>query len=51
MHFAPNPGSGAATGCTGVTLPVPYLKIFPCLEPVLFLQDLIQGLLDTQVTT
>jgi hypothetical protein len=50
MNLAPIPGSGAATGCTGVALPAPFLNIGSCLEPVVPLPDLIQSLVDTQVT-
>jgi hypothetical protein len=51
MHLASHPGSEAATGCTGVALPAPLLSIVTCLEPVVPLPDLIQGLVDTQVTS
>jgi hypothetical protein len=50
MHLTPIPGPGAATGCTGILLPAPLLNIASCLEPVVPLPDLIQGLDDTQVT-
>lgn len=51
MHLAPIPGSGAMTDYTGVTLLAPFLIIVSSLEPVVSLSDLIQGLLDTQVTS
>jgi hypothetical protein len=51
LPLAPIPSSGAASGCTGVTLPEPLLNIVSCLEPVVHLPDLIQGLVDTQVTS
>lgn len=44
MHLALIPGLGAAIGCMGVALPTPLLNIIDCL-------DLIQGLVDTQVTS
>jgi hypothetical protein len=50
MHLASIPGLGAVTGCTGVTLVAPLLNIISCLEPVVPLLDLIQGLVDTQMT-
>jgi hypothetical protein len=50
MHLALIPGSGAATGCTGVALLAPLLNIVSCLLLVVPLLDIIQGLVDTQVT-
>jgi hypothetical protein len=50
MYLAPIPGSGAATGCTNVTLLASLLNIISCLEPVVDLQCLIYGLVDNQVT-
>jgi hypothetical protein len=44
------PGSVAATGCIVVTLSAPFLNIYSCLKPVVLLLDLIQDLVDTQVT-
>jgi hypothetical protein len=46
MHLAPIPGSGSASGCTGVTLLAPFLNIVSCLEPVVPLPDLIQGFVE-----
>jgi hypothetical protein len=46
---APIPGSGAANGCTWVTLPAPLLDIISCLWPEVPLPDLTQGLGDSQV--
>jgi hypothetical protein len=51
MNLAPIPGSAAATGCTGVTLPATLLNIVSCLERFSSLPGLIQGLADTQVTS
>jgi hypothetical protein len=51
MHLAPIPGLEAAIGCTGVTLLAPLACIISCLEPVVSLLDLIQFLIDTQMTT
>lgn len=51
MHVALIPGSGAMTGCTGVALPALHLNIVSCLEPVVPFPDLIQGLVDTEVTS
>jgi hypothetical protein len=50
MHLSPIPGSGAATGCTGVALPPPHLNIISYMEPVVPLPDLIHGLVYTHVT-
>jgi hypothetical protein len=36
VHLAPIPCPWAAAGCTGVTLPAPFLYICSCLEPVEF---------------
>jgi hypothetical protein len=51
MHLAPIPGSGAMTGCTGVTLLAPSLNIIYFLELVVPLPDLILGLVDTKLTS
>jgi hypothetical protein len=51
MHLAPIPGSSAAINCTGVALTAPLLNIVSCLEPMVPLSELIQGLVDTQVTS
>jgi hypothetical protein len=51
LHLAPILGSGAATGCTGVTLRAPLLIVDSFPEPVVPLSDLIQVLADTQVTS
>lgn len=51
MHLALIPVPGAATGCTGVTLPALLLNIIHCLRPVAPLSDFIQGLLDTHITS
>jgi hypothetical protein len=50
-HLVPIPGSGAATDCTGVTLSATLLNIVSCLESVVPLLSLIQGLVDIQVTS
>jgi hypothetical protein len=42
---------GAVTGCTGVALLASLLSIIFSLEPVVPLPGLIQGLVDTQVTS
>lgn len=44
MHLALIPILGAATGCTGIALPAPFLILVSCLEPVVSLLDLIEGL-------
>jgi hypothetical protein len=51
MHLVLIPGSGAMTGCTGVALPAPLCNIGFYVEPVVPLLDLIQGLVDTEVTS
>jgi hypothetical protein len=51
VHLALIPDLWATTGCTGVALSAPFLNIGSCLEPVEFLSNLIQGFVDTQVTS
>jgi hypothetical protein len=51
MSMAPIPCSWAATGYTGVTLLVPLLNIVSCLEPIVPLPDLIQGLVTSWWST
>jgi hypothetical protein len=34
VHLAPIPGPRTATGCTGITLPAPFLNVGSCLEPI-----------------
>jgi hypothetical protein len=51
IHLAPIPGSMAASGSIGVALAAPFLNIVSCLKPVVPLPDLIQGLIETQVTS
>jgi hypothetical protein len=51
MHLALIPDLGTMTGCTGVALLAPLLNIIFSLESVVPLLGLIQGLVDTQVTT
>jgi hypothetical protein len=47
-HLDPISGSGAANGYADVALWAPHLDIVSCLEPVVLLLDLIQGLIDTK---
>jgi hypothetical protein len=51
MHLAPIVGPGAVTDCTLVTLLAPFLDIVSYLQSVVPLPDLIQGLVDIQVTS
>jgi hypothetical protein len=50
-HLAPIPAPGSATGGTDVALRALLLNIFSYLEPAVLSPDLIQGFVDTQVTT
>jgi hypothetical protein len=50
MHLTAIAGLGAATSCTDVPLAASLLNIVFFLEPVVPLSDLIQNLVDTQVT-
>jgi hypothetical protein len=51
IHMATSPGSQASGGCTGVTVLAPFLNIVSCLKPVVPLFDLVQGLVNTQVSS
>jgi hypothetical protein len=51
MHLAQIPGSGDATGRTGVALPAPHLNAVYCMVQIVLLPDLNEGLADTQVTS
>jgi hypothetical protein len=51
VNLAPIPNPGAATCRTDVALSAPSLNIASCLEPVVPLPNLIQGLVDTQVAS
>jgi hypothetical protein len=51
VHSAPIPGPRAATGCTNVALPAPFLNIRSFLKPVESLSNLIQGFVNTHVTS
>jgi hypothetical protein len=47
IAIRPIPGLGSPSRCTGMALLEPLLDIASCLEPVVFLQDLIQGSVDS----
>jgi hypothetical protein len=51
MHLAAIPGLVSVTGCTGVALPASLLNIASCLEPLVPLLGLIQGFVDTGLTS
>jgi hypothetical protein len=51
LNWAPTPGLQASGGCTGLTALAPFLNIRYCLKPVIPLSDLVQGLVNTQVSS
>jgi hypothetical protein len=51
VHLAPIPGPRPTTGCTGVELSAQFLNICSRLEAVEYLSNLIQGFVNTQVTS
>jgi hypothetical protein len=51
VHLAPIPGPRTMTGCTGITLPAPYLNVGLCLEPIESLSNLIRGFINIQMTS
>jgi hypothetical protein len=51
VHRAPIPSPGAATYCADVEQSAPSLNIASCLEPVVPLPNVIQGFVDTEVTS
>jgi hypothetical protein len=51
VHLVPIPGPRAATGRTGIALPAPFPNIKSCLEPKESLSNLIQGFINTQMTS
>jgi hypothetical protein len=51
VHLSTIPSPQSATGCTDVALSAPFLNIGSRLEPVESLPNLIQGFVDTQVTS